>query len=239
MKNILLLVLATLLWGCDQGPEIAKGKGNIYGQVDTRPHKEFIKKIENARRGELDEYQVGEGNRITFTSEMVNYDKLDEIYVGLVHPSHDSQAEHIVTITDNGLSRRSIMIANGDVLKVHNNTSKALGFYLINPVSADIEEFPAVPPGQVGNLAINMVGLLELGADEDDTLTVNILSVRNLVSQQVQSGKNYAFTGLDPGTYDVLFWYWRLGKLEHRVAVRSDTNHQLDETLAVDRIVRK
>jgi hypothetical protein len=235
MKKTLFLVLATLLSGCGTGPEIVKGKGNIFGQVDARPHKEFIKKIADTRPLE---YHVRGDNSIAFTPEMVNYDKLDEIYVGLINPSHNGQAEHILTIADNGLSRRSVMVAKGDVLKVRNNSAGTRTFYLINPATDDIEEFPPIPPGQAGNLIVVLEGLLELGADEDDAITVSILSARNLVSQQVRSGGVYAFTGLDPGPYDVLFWYWRLGKLEHRVEVKSDTNHQIDETLSVDRVVR-
>jgi len=235
MKNMLILVLVVLLSGCSTGPDIVKGKGNIFGQVDARPHKEFIKKMVDGRPVE---YKVRGDNSIAFTSEMINYDKLDEIYVGLIDPNRSGRAAHVLTIADTGLSRRSVMVAKGDVLNVRNNSTRTLTFYLINPATDDIEEFRAVPPGQPADLTVNMEGFLELGADEDDALTVNILSVRNLVSQQVQSGGIYAFTGLDPGPYDVLFWFWRLGKLEHRVEVQSDTNHRIDETLSVDRIVR-
>jgi len=235
VNKTLLIVLSILLSGCAAGPEIAKGKGNIFGQVVARPHKEFIKKIADGRPVE---YEVRGDNSIAFTSEMVNYDNLDEIYVGLIGPGRNGRAEHVLTIADNGVSRRSIMVARGDVLKVRNNSAGALTFYLIDSATDDVIEFPAIESRQTRNLVVDLEGLLELGADEDDALTVSILSARNLVSQQVQSGGIYAFTGLDPGTYDLLFWFWRLGKLEHRLEVQSDTNHQIDETLSVDRIVR-
>jgi len=238
VSNLLLLAVGTLLWGCDQGPEIKKGKGNIHGKVIAQPHKDFIEKVSSLPDDQLNEYQLGDDKRILFTAEMVNYDKLKEIYVGLIHPVRQSQVKHNLIISDNKISRRSVMVAKGDVLIIRNNGSKPLNLYILNPSTDDIEEYPAIIPGKVGELVVNMVGALQLGADEDDKLTIDVLSAINLVGQQVQSGNDYAFTGLKPGTYKVIFWYWRLGLLEHKVDVRSGTNHRLDETLAVDRIVR-
>ena len=234
MKNILLLVQGALLWGCATGPEIMQGKGNIFGQVDARPHKEFLAK---AQRGAPDDYMVHGADKIIYTREMVNYDALDEIYVGLIHPDHIGPAEHALTINDDRPSLRSILVGQGDVLKVRNNSVRTLSFYLIDPASDDIQEYPALRPGQSAGLPVNLEGSLELGADEDDALVVSILSVKNLVSRQVSSGGTYEFTALDPGTYDVLFWFWRLGKIERRVVVQSGTNNRIDETLSVDRII--
>jgi hypothetical protein len=236
MKRFLLLVLGALLWGCATGPEIVKGKGNIYGQVDARPHKEFLAK---AHSGAPDNYMFRGASKITFTPEMVNYDALDEIYVGLIHPDHTDPAEHGLTINNDRPSLRSLLVGQGDVLKVRNNSTRTLSFYLIDPASDDIQEYPALRPGQTAGLPVDLEGSLELGADEDDALVVNILSVKNLVSRQMSSGGLYEFTGLVPGTYDVLFWFWRLGKIERRVEVQSDTNYRIDETLSVDRIIRQ
>lgn len=236
MKKILLLVLVSLLWGCASGPEIVKGKGNIFGQVDARPHKEFLAKAQN---GETGEYMIHGADKITFTPEMVNYDALDEIYVGLIHPDHINPVEHVLTITNDRPSLRSILVGQGDVLNVRNNSTRTLSFYLIDPASDNIQEYPALRPGQTADLPVNLDGSLELGTDEDDALVVNILSVKNLVSRQVRSGGMYEFTGLDPGTYDVLFWFWRLGKIERRVMVHADHNYRIDETLSVDRIIRQ
>jgi len=236
MKNTLLLVLGALLWGCATAPEIVKGKGNIFGQVDTRPHKEFLAK---AQKEAPDDYMIRGTDKITFTPEMVNYNALDEIYVGLIHPHHIDPAKHVLTIANNRPSLRSIMVGKGDVLMVRNNSARTLSFYLIDPASDDIQEYPALRPGQTAELPVNLEGSLELGADEDDALVVNILSVKNLASRQVRSGGQYEFTALDPGTYDVLFWFWRLGKIERRVVVKSDTNYRIDETLSVDRIIRQ
>jgi len=157
----------------------------------------------------------------------------------LIHPDHTDPVEHVLTITDDRPSLRSILVGQGDLLKVRNNSARKLSFYLIDPVSDDIQEYPALRPGQTAGLPVNLEGSLELGADEDDALIVNILSVKNLVSRQVRSGGRYAFTGLDPGTYDVLFWFWRLGRIERRVVVQSDSNYRIDETLSVDRIIRQ
>ena len=236
MKIILLLVLGALLCGCATNPEIVKGKGNIFGQVDARPHKEFLEK---AQSGVHDDYMIPGADKIAFTPEMVNYDALDEIYVGLIHPVHIDPVRHALAITDEQPSLRSILVGQGDVLKVRNNSARTLSFYLIDPASDDIQEYPALRPGQTAELPVNLEGSLELGADEDDALVVNILSVKNLVSRRVSSGGLYEFTGLDPGTYDVLFWFWRLGKIERRVVVQSDTNYRIDETLSVDRIIRQ
>jgi hypothetical protein len=236
MKKILLLVLGALLWGCATGPEIVKGKGNIFGQVDARPHKEFLAKAQSGAPGD---YMIRGADKITFTPEMVNYDALDEIYVGLIYPDHIDPTEHVLSIANDRPSLRSILVGQGDVLKVRNNSARTLSFYLIDPASDEIQEYPALRPGQTAELPINLEGSLELGADEDDALIVNILSVKNLVTRQVRSGGLYEFTGLDPGTYDVLFWFWRLGKIERRVVVQSDTNYRIDETLSVDRIIRQ
>ena len=236
MKRILLLVLVSLLWGCASGPEIVKGKGNIFGQVDARPHKEFLAKAQNTETGE---YMVHGADKITFTPEMVNYDALDEIYVGLIHPDPIDPAKHVLTIANDHPSLRSILVGQGDVLKVRNDSARTLSFYLIDPASDDIQEYPALRTGQTAELPVNLEGSLELGADEDDALVVNILSVKNLVSRQVKSGGLYEFTRLDPGTYDVLFWFWRLGRIERRVVVQPDTNNRIDETLSVDRIIRQ
>jgi hypothetical protein len=236
MKKILLLVLGAFLWGCTTGPDIVKGTGNIFGQVDARPHKEFLAK---AQSGVSDEYVFHGAGKITFSPEMVNYDTLDEVYVGLVHPDHTDPAGHVLTIANDRPSLRSILVGQGDVLKVRNNSTRTLSLYLIDPSSDDIQEYPALRPGQTADLPVILEGFLELGADEDDALIVNILSVKNLVSRQVRSGGLYEFTGLDPGTYDVLFWYWRLGKIERRVMVQPDTNYRIDETLSVDRIIRQ
>ena len=236
MKKILLLVLVSLLWGCASGPETVKGKGSIFGQVDARPHKEFLAKAQNTETGE---YMVHGADKITFTPEMVNYDALDEIYVGLIHPDHINPVEHVLTITNDRPSLRSILVGQGDVLNVRNNSTRTLSFYLIDPASDNIQEYPTLRPGQTADLPVNLDGSLELGADEDDALVVNILSVKNLISRQVRSGGMYEFTGLDPGTYDVLFWFWRLGKIERRVMVHADHNYRIDETLSVDRIIRQ
>jgi hypothetical protein len=236
MKKTLLFVLGALLWGCATGPEIVKGKGNIFGQIDARPHKEFLAK---AQSGASDEYTIHGAGKITFTPEMVNYDALDEIYVGLIHPDHIDPAEHVLTIANDRPSLRSILVGQGDVLKVRNNSARTLSFYLIDPSSDDIQEYPVLRPGQTAELPVKLEGSLELGADEDDDFIVNILSVKNLVSRQVRSGGLYEFTDLDPGTYGVLFWFWRLGKIERRVVVQSDTNYRIDETLSVDRIIRQ
>jgi hypothetical protein len=237
MTKILLLVLGALLWGCTTGPEIVKGKGNIFGRIDARPHKEFLAKAQSGAPG--DDYMIHGTDGITFTPEMVNYDMLDEIYVGLIHPDHIDPAEHVLTIANDSPSLRSILVGQGDVLKVRNNSARTLSFYLIDPATDDIQEYPALRPGQTAELPVNLEGSLELGADEDDALVVTILSVKNLVSRQVQSGGLYEFTRLDPGTYDVLFWFWRLGRIERRVVVQPDTNYRIDETLAVDRIIRQ
>ena len=236
MKILLLFALGALLWGCATGPGIVKGKGNIYGQIDARPHKEFLAK---AQSGVSDEYAFNSAGKITFTPEMVNYDALDEIYVGLIHPDHIDPSEHVLTIANGLPSPLSILVGQGDVLKVSNKSTRTLSFYLIDPASDDIQEYPAIRPGETAGLPVNLEGSLELGVDEDDALIVDILSVKNLDSRQVRSGGLYEFTGLDPGTYDVLFWFWRLGKVERRVVVQSDTNYRIDETLSVDRVIRQ
>jgi len=182
---------------------------------------------------------ISDDDKITFTPEMVNYDALEEIYVGLIHPDQIDPAEHVLTIDNDRPSLRSILVGQGDVLKVRNNSARTLSFYLIDTASDDIQEYPALRPGQTAELPVNLEGSLELGADEDDALIVNILSVKNLVSRQVRSGGLYEFTGLDPGTYDVLFWFWRLGKIERPVVVQSGNNYRIDETLSVDRIIRQ
>lgn len=236
MKTTVLLITVAVLTGCVSAPQVEKGKGSIFGRVDARPHKEFLTKIENDPRSQYRKNQGKEG--IEFAPDMVNYDQLDEVYVGLIAPNRTERATHSITVSTGGSSRRSVMLAPGDQIAIKNNSTKILNFYLVDIGSDDFEEFAPVAPDQTSNFPINMEGQLELGADENDSLIVSILSVKNLVSQRTRSGGSYAFTGITAGNYQVLFWFWRLGRLEHSVVVKAGVNQRLDETLAVDRIAR-
>ena len=84
---------------------------------------------------------------------------------------------------------------------------------------------------------VKLTGHLELLSEEKDSWAVRILSRPGLISQRVASGENYVFEKLDPGSYTLIFWYWRLGSVEKQVNVTAGRNQRIDQVLSVDQVI--
>ncbi len=235
LKKFWYLVWVLFLTGCASAPEIVPGRGAIYGVVSADSHKAIVEK---AASGVDTEYSTEEGT-VLYTKEMVNYPNLKELYVCLIDGNHSGGKEHLLAVDDTGMSLRSLAIAKGDRLRIRNNTSQTLTFFVsdVEETGEGFQAFPPLNPGTEGVFAITLEGDLELSSEEDERLIISILSRKGLIGLRRRSGDRYVFERLVPGTYDMLFWFWRLGHIQHRVEVKAKTNLRLNETLSVDRII--
>lgn len=234
--NLLLIGILTF-GGCASipAPKVVPGKGAIYGIVAADSHKV----IRDKAAGDSTSI-YSEGGKVVYSDKMVNYAKLKELYVCLIGPGNSGGREHSLVAQDKNMSKRSVALAPGDKLRIRNSTSKTQNFFIAE-TSGNEEGFQAFPPLSAGTEAvftIKLEGDLELASEESDQLVTALLSRPGLVSQMHSSGSPYAFERLEPGAYNVIFWFWRLGYTQHRVGVQAGQNSHLDETLSVDRIIR-
>jgi len=234
------MAAAAILAGCVTGPDIIKGKGNVFGVVTARPHKQFVAKYDKPGGDVVEEYGVkaGGGGGIAYAPSMVNYDTLDEIYVGLLDPKGTPASTHAVTVTDGGMTPPAIAVATGDTLRIRNDSARTQTFFIADPNSDAIVETAAVSSGASADLRVPFAGILEVGSDEDERLSGAVLSLPGMTAKRVTSGQPYSFVGLDPGPYGLVFWYWRLGMMEKSVRVPLEKSIQVDATLSVDTLVR-
>ncbi len=229
-------MLGLVLAGCSSGPEIVPGKGAIYGTISADSHKEIVEK---AASGADTDYSTEEG-KIAYTKEMVNYPNLNELYACLLDPNYSGGNEHALVVRDTGMSLRSLAIATGDRVRIRNDTAQTQSLFLslVEDTDEGFQAFPPLSPGAEGVFHITLEGDLELRSEENGEWIASILSRKGLRGIRRRSAETYAFERLTPGPYTVLFWFWRLGYIQHRVEVKPSTNIRLDETLSVDRIIR-
>ncbi|MGV7220803.1 MAG: hypothetical protein ACQ9MH_04690 [Nitrospinales bacterium] len=235
MKSYLtgfFIIIAFIISGCAGGPKVEQGKAAIYGTVKTDSHKDLIAKA--AKRRDV-EYSIG-GN-VVYTKDMVNYDEIKEIYVCLLDPNFSGGNEHSLVANKSGFSLRSIAAAPGDILRVKNNTSHILNFFIAD-LEDGIQMFEPIEPGNEGSIIITLQGDIELSSEEDERLIVSILSRPGLISRKVSSGDSYSFEHLEPNTYGIIFWFWRLGYIEKKYVVEAGKNSRVNETLSVDRVIK-
>jgi hypothetical protein len=225
----LLVILA--LSSCSTAPEIIPGRGAVYGTISAESHKDIKAKASKKGNG----FYSNDG-KIVFTSQMINYDNLKELYVCLIDPGYSGGNEHLITVGKNSVSHRSLAVATGDRLWVQNNTPQTLTFYLAGTDDA-IQVFPAVKPNERSAISINLTGELELGSEENEGLNIKIFSRHGMIVQQHSTGDYYAFENLHPGKYNLLFWFWRLGFIEKEISVQAGSNIRLDQILSVDKIM--
>lgn len=231
----LSLAWMTLLSGCAGPPEIVPGKGAIYGIVSANSHKAIVAK---AATGEHP-YLGTEDGVMFYDEHMVNYYDLEELYVCLIDPTYSGGREHVLVADATGMSLRSLVMAEGDRLRIRNHTSRTQSFFLsdLEKTKEGIQIFSPLSPGAERVFSITLKGDLELSSEEDERLITSILSRKGLRGRRYSSGSLYAFERLAPGKYDVLFWFWRLGSIQHQVHVQAGRNIRLDETLSVDKII--
>lgn len=236
LLNILwYLVSATIVTGCVTAPAIVPGKGAIYGIVSADSHKAIVEK---AASGIDAEYSAEDG-KIVYTKEMINYRNLEELYVCLIDPNYSGGKEHLLVMDESGMSLRSLALAKGDKLRVRNSTPRTQDVFVsaIDDTEQGFQAFPPLRPGTESVFTITVEGDLEFRSEEDEHLVTSLLSRNGLIGRRQSSGSFYAFERLAPGTYDVLFWFWRLGYVQHRIDVRTGQNVRLDQTLSVDRVI--
>ncbi len=241
MKKLIIIGLLIVTAACASAPkpETAPGKASIYGTVKAQSHKDFIKKSQSGNGDNGNEgYGGGSifGGAIQYTKNMINYNKLSGLYACLIDPEHGEKTLHTLEVGPDGPSPRSLALAPGDSILIRNNASQTHNFF-ISDEEEGFQAFPPIPAGGEERLTVKLEGLLELGSDEDDSLIVDLLSRKGLVGKRLSSGDSYAFENVDPGSYEVVFWHWRLGWIVHQVTAAAGESIKLDETLSVDRII--
>lgn len=236
MKYLLLLSVL-IVSACADAPKVIKGKGGIYGRVSADSHPAFNLKRENDS-GADSIYSEMKSTGIKYQDDMVNYAKLDELYVGLIQANLPPQ-QYQLTATDEGMSRKSVALAVGDTLQIRNNTRQSQNFFVAetSTTGRSIQTFPSLAAGAVASYKVDLEGDLELLSEDNEALKTVILSKKNMLTQRVSSGDNFQFDNLDPGSYQLIFWYWRLGKIQQTVQVRAEENIQVDKVLTVDSVI--
>ncbi len=237
MKNLWLLTILLLSACVNNAPNIIKGKGGVYGQLSADSHPQFNRKLENNRTTDS---MYGELNAsgVKYQDNMVNYLQLDELYVGLIQPKWVPQHHQLIASTE-GMLPRSIALAVGDTIELRNNTRQSLNFFVAEAsTTGRVQTFPGLAAGATANLVVELEGDLELLSEENDNLKVAIFSQKNMLTRRVSSGDFYQFDNLDPGSYRLIFWFWRLGKIQQTIQIRADENLRVDKTLTVDSVIK-
>lgn len=235
--NYLFLLAILMLTSCANAPDVIPGKGGIYGRLSADSHPAFNRKLESAQ-GSGSMYGEMQASGVKYQDNMVNYTQLDELYVGLVEPKLPPQ-QHQLTATPDGMSRKSLALAVGDTIQLRNNTAQSQHFYVVEtPETGEgIQTFPVLAAGASANYKIDLEGDLELLSEDDERLKTLLFAKKNMLTLRVSSGDSYQFGNLDPGSYQLIFWYWRLGKIRQVVQVRAEENSRVDQTLTVDSVI--
>lgn len=232
MKYLLLLVVF-ILSACVDAPRVIKGKGGVYGVLSADSHPAVIKKSASDPGSNSIYGEAG----IQYQDDRVNYAKLDELYVGLVRMNLPPR-RHQLTATAEGMSRKSIALAVGDTLQLRNDTRQSQNFFVADAsATGNIQTFPTLAAGAAASYKIDLEGDLELLSEDDAALKTVLFAKKNMLTKRASSGDNYQFDNLDPGSYQLIFWYWRLGKIQQTVQIRAEENIRVDKTLTVDSVI--
>jgi len=229
--NYLLLSLLFLLSACAQAPKIIAHKGAVFGTVSTEAHIEFKQKIANKNTAETN-YSTDE-NGIEHHPDRVNYQHLDELYVGLIVPDYTSQT-HNITVSSDQLNPHSLALSIGDTLHITNqNTSTQ--YLFISEINAEgFQAIPDLKAGQSIDVRLTLEGDLELLSEDNHKLKSILFSKKNMLTKKFSSGQRYQFENLTPNHYQLIFWYWRLGKITQTIKIDAQKNTRVDKTLSVN-----
>jgi hypothetical protein len=236
MKYLFLLSVL-ILSACADAPKVIKGKGGVYGMVSADSHPAFNKKLESDSDSSS-MYEEMKAAGVKYQDDMVNYAKLDELYVGLIQANLSPQ-QHQLTATAGGMSRKSIALAAGDTLQIRNNTKQSQNFFVAetSDTGGSIQTFPSLAVGATANYKIELEGDLELLSEDDEALKTVIFSKKNMLTKCVSSGDSYQFDNLNPGNYQLIFWFWRLGKMQQTIQIQMEENIRIDKILTVDSVI--
>ncbi len=236
MKHLFLLS-ALLLAACSaQTPRVTADKGAVYGVLTAQANSAFREKYRQSDTSSV--YGTEKETGIVYQDDMLNYPALDELYVGLVGQALSSQ-QYTVHVTAEGMSPRSQALAVGDVLRVYNDTGREQSFFITQtPDNGDgIQSFPALAAGSSANYPVLLAGTLELLSENDVNLKTSLLSRKNMAVKRLKNGETYQFENLNPGQYELIFWYWRLGKIAQKIEVKAGESVRVDKSLSVDSIM--
>lgn len=233
MKNLRILfvgIAITACMACAGGPAVVPGLGAVYGTVTAESHKALVEKAAK------EETIYSEQGTIVYSKDMVNYPQLQELYVGLIGSDVPSGGEHFIEVRDSAMSVMSLALARGDAIRLRNNTLQTQNFYIVD-AQEGIQLFPTLKPGQEAAVQVNGEGLLELLSEENERLITLLLSRSGMGVRQVASGGSYAFERLNPGNYNLIFWFWRLGWIEKKISVEAGKNIRVNQVLSVDKVL--
>jgi len=211
--------------------------GAIYGLVTTKGHKEVLAKWQSQSTEKSDDDRYGYGNDGGLPPGAINYSNLTGIYVILTDPAYKGGRFHEARIDGDGFWPAALAVAVGDKIRVNNETDQDLTVYLAGDGEDDIQEFPLIEAGRSETLVVKLVGSLEIGIDEIEDEVLPVAAGPGWRTKRLSSGDEYEFENLAPGSYDLRFWFWRLGSITRQVTVGADQRVKADEVLSVDRII--
>lgn len=233
--RVLFLFSTLCLAACStvQAPLVAADKSAVYGVLTAQSNSIFREKRQESA------YDSGSATDIVYKDNMVNYPALDELYVGLVVPDLSPQ-QHTIHVNSQGMSPRSLALAVGDVLHVYNDTGRTQTFFISQTPDngSGIQSFPALKAGSSADYPVQLAGSLELLLEDDVNLKASLFARKNLSVKRLKSGETYQFENLNPGQYQLIFWYWRLGKIEHQIEAKAGESVRVDKTLSVDSVMK-
>ena len=230
------LVFLLLLSSCVNAPKIVKGKGAVYGVLSADIHPDIKQKILETGRSSSS-YRGSRYGGINYQDNMVNYSRLTGLYVGLISTDNQPQQHHLFALEEK-LSPDSLALSPNDSLHIHNNTATTQHFFItkIND-EAGFQSFPALKAGENAFFTVKLEGHLALLSENNPNLKVHIFSKRNMRSKRLKSGQRYQFEQLNPGDYQLVFWYWRLGEIQQTIHINAEENLHLDKTLTVKSVM--
>lgn len=236
MKHLFLLSTLLLAACSAQAPHVTADKGAIYGVLTAQANSAFKEKHRQSDAGSV--YGTEKESAIVYKDDMVNYPALDELYVGLVMPVFSPQ-QHSIHVSTQGMSPRSLALAQGDVLRVFNDTGRNQTFFITQTSDngEGIQSFPSLTSGSSANYPVQLEGSLELLSEDDTNLKASLFSRKNMAVKRLKNGEAYQFDNLNPGQYKLIFWYWRLGKIAQQIEVKAGETIRVDKTLSVDSIM--
>ena len=230
MRILTPLLLAFVLSACASSPAIVPGKGAVYGVLKAQSHSQFIEKATKGDKG----HDYGS---LVFDNNMVDYPHLKELYAGIIDPSYSGGKTFNIVAKNNGMFPHSIAMSPGDKISINNSSGRPLTFFLADARDT-FQDLSKVNSGETRSFIIKVQGNLELDTDENEQFKAIILSKKGLRSQQLSSGSSYAFEKLEPGNYQMIFWFWRLGQLVRHIQIKAGKNTVVNELLSVNTVMR-